>query len=363
MPRGRPHKSELVITPEDRAELLGWTKRRKSSHGLAQRASIVLRCSEGQTSAKVASDLRVTNTTVCKWRSRYIERGLAGLLDEPRCGAPRKVSDEQVESVVTATLETMPRDATHWSTRSMASVSGISYASVRRIWHAFGLQPHRVETFKLSNDPQFIEKVRDIIGLYLNPPTKAIVLCVDEKGQIQALDRTQPILPMAPGVAERRTHDYRRHGTTSLFAALDVATGKVIGETHRRHRSIEFKSFLDRIESEVPEELDIHIVLDNYGTHKSPLIRRWLLRHSRFHVHYTPTYSSWINQVERWFALLTEKQIRRGTHRSTRQLEDAVRLYLATSNETARPFVWHKTADDILASIARFCQRTSVPGH
>jgi transposase len=363
MPRGRPHHTVLVVSPEDRAELLRWTKRRKSSHGLARRADIVLRCADGCASRQVAADLRISNNTVGKWRSRFIQRGLAGLLDEPRCGAPRSISDEQVETVVTTTLETMPKDATHWSTRSLAAQSGISYASVRRIWHAFGLQPHRVENFKLSNDPQFIAKVRDIVGLYLNPPEKALVLCVDEKSQIQALDRTQPILPLAPGMAERRTHDYRRHGTTSLFAALDVASGKVIGETHRRHRSKEFKGFLDRIAREVPDDLDVHIVLDNYGTHKSPLIRHWLLRHPRFYVHYTPTYSSWINQVERWFSLLTEKQLRRGTHKSTRQLEDAVRLYLVTSNETAKPFVWTKTADDILASIARFCQRTSVPGH
>ncbi len=363
MPRGRPHHAVLVVSPEDRAELLRWTKRRKSSHGLAQRADIVLRCADGCANQKVAAELRITNNTVGKWRSRFLERGLAGLLDEPRCGAPRTISDEQVETVVTTTLETMPTDATHWSTRSLASRSGLSYASVRRIWHAFGLQPHRVETFKLSTDPQFIEKVRDIVGLYLNPPEKALVLCVDEKSQIQALDRTQPILPLAPGVAERRTHDYRRHGTTSLFAALDVATGKVIGETHRRHRSTEFKRFLDRVNREVPADLDVHIVLDNYGTQKSPLIRRWLLRHSRFHVHYTPTYSSWINQVECWFSLLTEKQLRRGTHKSTCQLEDAVRLYLATCNEAAKPFVWTKPADDILASVARFCQRTSVPGH
>jgi transposase len=330
---------------------------------LAQRASIILRCADGEPSSQVARDLRVTNTTVWKWRKRFIERGLAGLLDEPRVGAPRRISDAQVEKVVIATLETMPRDATHWSTRSMAAQTDISYASVRRIWHAFVLQPHRVETFKLSNDPQFIEKVRDIVGLYLNPPDRALVLCVDEKAQIQALDRTQPILPLAPGVAERHTNDYRRHGTTSLFAALNVATGKVIGETHRRHRSSEFKSFLDRIASDVPKQLDVHLVLDNYGTHKTPLIKRWLLRHPRFHVHFTPTYSSWINQVERWFSLLTEKQLRRGTHKSTRQLEDAVRLYLATSNESAKPFAWTKSADDILASIARFCQRTSVSGH
>jgi transposase len=363
MPRGRPPKAPLTVSDEDRVQLLRWTKRTKSSNGLARRADIVLRCADGLSSAQVAAELRVTRNTVCKWRSRYIEQGLAGLLDEPRSGAPRTVSDEAVEKVVTTTLEEMPRDATHWSTRSMAERSGVSRTTVRRIWSAFGLQPHRVENFKLSNDPQFIEKVRDIVGLYLNPPEAALVLCVDEKAQIQALDRTQPILPMAPGLPERRTHDYRRHGITSLFAAFDIATGKVIGETHREHRSVEFKSFLNRIDKEVPDELDVHLVLDNYGTHKTPLIKSWLLRHPRFHVHYTPTYSSWINQVERWFALLSEKQIRRGTHRSVPQLEQAIRLFLSIYNENPKPFIWVKTADQILESIRRFCVRISGPGH
>jgi transposase len=310
----------------------------------------------------VARDLRVDDKTVCKWRKRFIEQGLAGLLDEPRSGAPRKVTDAHVEEVVVKTLEATPRDATHWSTRSMAAASGLSDTTVLRIWRAFGLQPHRSETFKLSNDPQLVEKVRDIVGLYLNPPERALVLCVDEKSQIQALDRTQPIFPMRPGTPERRTHDYRRYGTTSLFAALDVASGKVIGETHRRHRAIEFRSFLDRIEKEVPGDLDVHLILDNYGTHKTPLIHRWLIRHPRFQLHFTPTYSSWINQVERWFALLTEKQLRRGTHRSTRALEDNIRLYLAINNQNPKPFVWVKTADEILANIARFCVRTSAAG-
>ena len=362
MPLGRP-KAPLALAGEDRTELLRWTKLPKTNNALAQRARILLRCADGIPNSAVAREFQVTNDTVGKWRSRYLKRGLAGLLDEPRCGAPRQISDDQVEAVVNATLESMPTDATHWSTRSMATRSGLSYASVRRIWHAFGLQPHRTETFKLSTDPQFIEKVRDIVGLYLDPPDRAMVLCVDEKSQIQALDRTQPILPMAPGLPERRTHDYRRHGTTSLFAALDVATGRIIGDLHRRHRSSEFKAFLERIEHEVPAELEVHLVLDNYGTHKTELIRRWLLRHPRFHVHYTPTYSSWINQVERWFAMLTEKQIRRGTHRSTRELEDAIRLYLGVHNQDPKPFTWVKTADQILASIARFCLRTSVSGH
>lgn len=363
MALGRPHAAALVLREEDRPELLRWSKRTKSSNGLAQRARIVLRCAEGQPSSTVASQLGVTNQTVGKWRARYIARGLGGLLDEPRCGAPRQVSDEQVETVLTKTLETMPRDATHWSTRAMAKTSGLSHTTVRRIWNAFGLQPHRVEHFKLSNDPQFTSKVRDIVGLYLNPPERALVLCADEKSEIQALDRTQPILPMRAGIPERRTHDYRRHGTTSLFAALDVKSGKVIGELHQRHRSIEFKSFLGRIEREVPAGLDVHLILDNYGTHKTALIQRWLVRHPRFQLHFTPTYSSWINQVERWFAGLTEKQLRRGTHRSTRALEDAIRLYLALNNADPKPFVWVKTADEILASVRRFCERTSVPGH
>src|SRR5215831_10760147 len=335
MLRGRP-KAPLIIPEDDRKALLRWTKRSKTLNALAQRARIILRCAEGADevpNSVVARELGVTDATVGKWRSRYIARGLAGLLDEERCGAPRTISDEKVEEVITKTLESLPVDATHWSTRSMAALVGLSDHSIARIWHAFGLQPHRVENFKLSNDPQFIEKVRDIVGLYLNPPTNALVLSVDEKAQIQALDRTQPILPLAPGVAERRTRDYRRHGITSLFAAFNVTTGQVIGEIHRRHRSPEFKRFLERIDKEVPAELDVHLILDNYGTHKTALIRGWLVRHPRFHVHYTPTYSSWINQVERWFSAFTEKQLRRGTHRSTRALEDAIRLYLAVYNE------------------------------
>ncbi len=294
MARGRPHKAELVLREEDRPELVRWSKRMKSSNGLAQRARIVLRCAEGLASSEVAAALGVTNATVGKWRARYIARGLGGLLDEPRCGAPRTISDEKVEEVVTQTLESLPRDATHWSTRAMAQRSGLSHTTVRRIWHAFGLQPHRVEHFKLSNDPQFIPKVRDIVGLYLDPSQHALVLSVDEKAQIQALDRTQPILPLRPGIPERQTHDYSRHGTTDLFAALEVKTGKVIGALHRRHRSAEFKSFLQRIDQEVPADLEVHLILDNYSTHKTPLVLRWLVRHPRYHLHFTPTYSSWI---------------------------------------------------------------------
>lgn len=362
MSTGRP-KAPLSVPPEDLETLQRWTARRKTSQALALRSRIILRSLSGLSNTQVATELGITGDTVGKWRNRYIAKGLAGLLDEPRSGAPRRIGDDQVEAVVVKTLESTPPDATHWSTREMAKVSGLSDTTVLRIWRAFGLQPHRSETFKLSNDPQLVEKVRDIVGLYLNPPERALVLCADEKAQIQALDRTQPIFPMRPGTPERRTHDYRRHGTTSLFAALDVATGKVIGQLHRRHRAVEFRSFLDRIDKEVPADLEVHLVLDNYGTHKTPLIHRWLLRHPRFHLHFTPTYSSWINQVERWFAMLTEKQLRRGTHCSTRALERAIRLYLAIHNEDPKPFVWVKTADEILANIARFCLRTSEAGH
>ncbi len=295
--------------------------------------------------------------------STLLERRLDGLLDEPRPGTPRKVGDEEVERVLALTLESTPRDATHWSTRSLAAEAGLSRSTVSRIWRAFALQPHRSETFKLSKDPLFVEKVRDIAGLYLNPPDRALVLCVDEKSQIQALDRTQPLLPMRPGQIERRTHDYKRYGTTSLFAALDVKTGKVIGELHRRHRSAEFRRFLDTIDQNVPPLLDVHLIMDNYGTHKTAVIRRWLAKRPRFHVHFTPTSASWINLVERWFAALTEKQIRRGTHRSVRELETAIKRYLAVTNESPRPFVWSKTADEILDSVARFCKRTSETGH
>jgi transposase len=359
---GRP-TAEITVSPEDRVILTRWTARRTTAQGLALRSRIVLRCATGMSSTAVARELGVTDQTVCKWRGRFVKKGAAGLLDEPRSGVPRKITDDQVEALIVKTLESTPRDATHWSTRSMAAATGLSRPTINRIWRVFGLQPHRTETFKLSPDPQLVEKVRDIVGLYLNPPERALVLCADEKSQIQALDRTQPILPMRPGQAERRTYDYKRHGTTSLFAALDVASGKVIGEVHRRHRSTEFRKFLDGIDAQVPGDLDVPLILDNYGTHKTPLIHRWLLRHPRFHLHFTPTYSSWINQVERWFATLTDKQIRRGSHRSTRALEDAIRLYLSTYNADPKPFAWVKSADDILNSIARFAQRTSETGH
>jgi transposase len=327
------------------------------------RARIILACAEGKPNGLVARQVRVRQQTVGKWRSRFLIKGLEGLLDEPRPGTPRRVTDADVEKVLTTTLESLPRDATHWSTRSLAQQSGLSRSTISRIWRAFGLQPHRSETFKLSKDPLFIDKVRDIVGLYLNPPDRALVLCVDEKSQIQALDRTQPLLPMRPGQAERRSHDYKRHGTTSLFAALDVKTGAVIGECYRRHRSVEFRKFLDTIEQSVPASLEVHLILDNYGTHKTATIRAWFAKRPRFHVHFTPTSASWINLVERWFATLTEKQIRRGAHRSVRELVTSIKSYLAVTNQSPRPFVWTKTADDILASVARFCARTSGSGH
>jgi len=362
MRTGRP-VAELVLTAEEKAALERWSRRPKSAQALARRSRIVLECARGESNTAVAQKLGITKQTVGKWRSRFLERRLDGLLDEPRPGTPRKVGDEEVERVLTLTLESTPRDATHWSTRSLAAEAGLSRSTVSRIWRAFALQPHRSETFKLSKDPLFVEKVRDIAGLYLNPPDPALVLCVDEKSQIQALDRTQPLLPMRPGQVERRTHDYKRHGTTSLFAALDVKTGKVIGEFHRRHRSAEFRKFLDTIDQAVPSRLDVHLVMDNYGTHKTAVIRNWLAKRPRFHVHFTPTSASWINLVERWFAALTEKQIRRGTHRSVRELEAAIKRYLAVTNASPRPFVWSKTADEILESIARFCKRTSETGH
>jgi transposase len=354
----------IALTDDERSTLESWLRRRKTSQALAERARIVLACATGKYSnVVIAEQLGVSRLTVGKWRSRFLKRRLDGLLDEPRPGQPRKVTDQHVERVITMTLESQPRDATHWSTRSLAKAVGMNQTAVSRIWRAFGLQPHRVDTFKLSKDPLFIEKVRDIVGLYLNPPERALVLCVDEKSQIQALDRTQPLLPLRPGQPERRSHDYKRHGTTSLFAALDVKTGHVIGELHRRHRAIEFRKFLDTIDDSVPKNLDVHLVLDNLSTHKTPAIQRWFLKRPRFHLHFTPTSTSWINLVERWFGILTDKQIRRGVHRSTRQLEEAIRRFVEIHNEDPKPFVWTKTADDILDSIRRYCERTNDSGH
>ena len=359
---GRP-AARVTISPSERTMLEQWARRRTTAQGLAQRARIILACAAGRADSDVAGELRVTRQMVGRWRRRFVRKRLDGLVDEPRPGAPRRITDLQVEQVIIDTLETTPTDATHWSTRTLATKVALSHSTVGRIWRAFGLQPHRSETFKLSRDPLFVEKTRDIVGLYLDPPDRAMLLCVDPNSHIQALDRTAPILTMTFGSPERRTHDYRRHGTTSLFAALDVATGRVIGECHRRHRSQEFLRFLDTIDARVPADVDVHLILDNYGTHKTARVRRWFVRHPRFHVHFTPTSASWLNLVERWFALLSEKQIKRGTHRSVRALETAIREYLATTNDVPKPFVWTKTADEILTKVARFCQRISNPGH
>jgi transposase len=359
MRTGRP-KRPLILTDDERDRLQSLAHRARSQSLLARRARVVVACSEGLDNQAVAKKLRCSKGMVGKWRSRFLKARLEGLYDEPRPGAPRKITDDQVERVVIQTLESSPRGETQWSTRGLAKATGLSRMTISRIWRAFGLQPHRSDTFKLSPDPQLIEKVRDIVGLYMNPPDHAAVFCVDEKSQIQALDRTQPLLPMRPGQAERRTHDYRRHGTTSLFAALELKTSRVIGQLHRRHRSAEFRKFLDQIEAQVPAELDVHIIADNYGTHKTTLIRKWFAKRPRFHLHFTPTYGSWINLVERWFAELTNKRIRRGVFRSVKELESAIREYIEVHNEDPKPFTWTRTADQILHSIARYAQRTSA---
>jgi transposase len=357
MRTGRP-RTLLMLTADERERLESLAHRSRSAPHVARRARIILACADGRATTNVAKRLHVSPTTVCKWRSRFLSDRIDGLYDEPRPGTPRQIGDDQIEAVIVRTLETTPRGATHWSVRDMAKASGVSRSTVNRIWRAFGLQPHRTETFKLSKDPLLIDKVRDIVGLYMNPPDHAVVLCVDEKSQIQALDRTQPLLPMRPGQVERRTHDYKRHGTTSLFAALDVKTSQVISQFHRRHRSREFRQFLDAIDQQVPRDRDVHLIMDNYGTHKTLLIKNWLLKRPRFHVHFTPTYGSWLNLVERWFAALTTKQLRRGAHRSVTQLEKAIREFIDAHHADPKPFVWTKTADEILASIARFAQRT-----
>jgi transposase len=364
MAKGRP-KAELVLSDEERQTLERWARRPKSSQQLALRSRIVLACAGDRMNQQVAAELRVTIQTVGKWRARFVARRLDGLLDEPRPGAPRTISDEQVEKVITKTLETKPEHATHWSTRGMAKATGLSQTAISRIWRAFNLQPHRTETFKLSTDPLFIDKVRDVVGLYLNPPDRAIVLCVDEKSQVQALDRSQPLLPMSCGQVERQTHDYVRHGTTSLFAALDVATGKVIGKCHQQHRHQEFIKFLELIDERIPEEpgLSIHLVMDNYATHKTPKVKRWFARRPRYHVHFIPTSSSWLNQVERFFAEITEKRIRRGAFRSVQALRTAIEDYLDHHNRKARPFAWTADADLILSRVKTICKRINNSGH
>ena len=359
---GRP-KAQVVLNETEREQLEAWARRRKTAQALAMRSQAELSCADGRDNKEVAAPLRVTPQEVSKWRNRFAWQRLESLLDAPRPGAPWTIDDAKVDVVIARQLESVPKNATHRSTRDMAREMGRSQTAVTRIWRAFGLQPHRQETFKLSTDPLFVEKVRDIVGLYLDPPVRAMVLCVDEKSQIQALDRTQPILPLPPCIPARRTHHYMRRGTTTLFAALDIASCEVIGELHRRHRSTEFLQFLRTIDTNVPSDLDVHLVMDNYGTHKTPAVKNWFARHPCFQVHFTPTSASWINQVERWFASLTEKQIRHGVHRSTRQLEQAIRSYLDTYNADPKPFAWAKSADDIFASSERFCLRISNSGH
>jgi transposase len=351
------------LSDGEREQLEAWARRGKSAQAVAQRSRIVLAAAEGLNNTEIGQRLGIDLKTARKWRSRFAADRLDGLVDEPRPGQPRKVTDAQVEEVIVRTLESTPRDATHWSTRSMAAEVGLSQTAVSRIWRAFGLQPHRQETWKLSKDPQFIDKVRDVVGLYLDPPERAVVLCVDEKSQIQALDRTAPILPMLPGTPQRATHDYKRSGTSSLYAALDITTGKVIGSLHSRHRAIEFKRFLQTLDREVPGELDVHVILDNASTHKTPTVQKWLAGHPRFVLHFTPTSSSWMNLVERWFAELTNKKLKRGTHRSVRQLNTDIRAWIETWNENPRPYIWTKTADQILDSIARYCGRINDSRH
>ena len=343
--------------------MVAWSRRATSANALAVRSRIVLAAAEGMSTSAVARRLDVSVGTARRWRARFVGEGLDGLLDEPRPGRPRTVADEQVEAVITRTLETTPKDATQWSTRSLAAELGMSQSAVSRIWRAFGLQPHRQDSWKLSRDPQFIDKVRDVVGLYLDPPEAAVVLCVDEKSQIQALDRTAPIFPMMPGTPARATHDYRRAGTSSLYAALDITSGRVIGSLHSRHRAIEFKKFLATIDREVPAEFQVHVVLDNASTHKTPAVKRWLIAHPRFVLHFTPTSSSWLNLVERWFGELTTKKLQRGTHRSVRALNTDIRAWINTWNDNPRPYVWTKTADQILDTITRYCTRINDSRH
>ena len=359
---GRP-KAELVLSDDEREQLLRWARRRKSSQALALRCRIVLECATGAANTVVADRLGVSEPTVGKWRSRFVAHRLDGLCDDARPGRPATVSAEQVEDVIVATLESTPANATHWSRAKMAERTGLSKSTIGRIWKAFGLQPHRADGFKLSNDPLFVEKVYDIVGLYLNPPESAVVLSVDEKSQVQALSRSQPALPMMPGMPEKRTHDYLRHGTTSLFAAMNVADGTVIASTHRRHRATEFKKFLAKIDAHVPADLDVHVVCDNYGTHKHPTVNTWLAKHPRFHMHFTPTYSSWINQVERLFAEVTRDLLQRSDHRSVQALEKDLRTWVTAWNENPKPFIWTKTAEQILDSLGRLLQRTNGAGH
>ena len=355
--KGRPI-IPLILSSDEREYLERQVRRHRAPRSLSERCRVILRCADGVPSKSVAGELGVHEHTVGKWRRRFLKDRIEGLLDEARPGRPRTINDDQVAAVIERTLRSTPKDATHWSIRSMAAETAFSHTTIRRIWTAFGLQPHRSETFKLSSDPLFVDKVRDIVGLYLSPPNRALVLSVDEKSQIQALDREQPVLPMMPGIPERRTHSYVRHGTTSLFAALDIASGFVIGKCYNRHRAVEFLDFLKQIDNQVPEGLDVHIIMDNYATHKTGMIKAWLARRPHYHVHFTPTSASWINHIERWFAELTRKQLRRGVHTSTKQLETDIRAFIERHNEKPKPYRWTKSADEILASVKRFCQKT-----
>ena len=358
-----PRLDPLVLSDEELSVLTGWARRRKTSQALALRSRIVLACAAGGTIGDVAREVGVSRNTVSKWRSRFVADRLEGLSDERRPGRPRLIGDEQVERVITTTLEETPGADTHWSTRSMASATGMSQSAISRIWRAFGLKPHAVETWKLSSDPQFVDKVRDVVGLYMSPPENALVLAVDEKSQMQAIDRTAPILPIMPTTPARMTHDYVRHGTTSLFAAFDLASGSVIAQHYRRHRHQEFLRFLKLIDNAVPQHLDLHLVLDNYATHKTPKVKEWLIRHPRFHLHFTPTSSSWLNLVERWFAELTNRKLRRSAHRSVTELEADVRKWINEWNADPKPFVWTKSADEILETLAAYCQRINDSRH
>src|SRR5436305_417553 len=359
---GRPTKA-LNVTPEEKEKLAMLARRPKSAQALAMRARIVLGCEEGLSNGAVAKRLHITGATVCKWRERFRVSRLEGLLDEPRPGAPRSITDVQVEEVVTTTLESMPKNSTHWSSRLMAAKTGLSQTAIIRIWRAFGLQPHRVENFKFSKDPQFVEKVRDIVGLYMNPPDHAMVLCVDEKSQVQALNRTQPILPLAPGVPARQSHDYERHGVTSLFAALDVASGVTISNCYRRHRHQEFLRFLNDIDTSLPPGFDVHLILHEYGTHKVRKVQARLGRHPSYHVHFTPTSRSWLNRLVRLIAAVTERCVSRGSHTAVRQLEEAMLGYLNDRNKNPKPFIWTAPAELILGKVQRLCERISNSGH
>lgn len=359
---GRP-KAELVLTDDEREQLGRWSRRAKSAQSLALRSRIVLACADGLDNTAAATRVGCSPATVGKWRARFVEHRVDGLIDEPRPGRPPTISAEKVEDVVVSTLESTPTNATHWSRTKMAQRSGLSPSTIGRIWRSFELKPHREDGFKLSNDPLFVEKVYDVVGLYLNPPEAAVVLCVDEKSQVQALSRSQPAFPMMPGMPEKRTHDYIRHGTTSLFAAFNTADGTVISSLHRRHRATEFRKFMNKIDTEVPEHLEVHLICDNYGTHKTPTITTWLERHPRFHMHFTPTYSSWLNQVERFFAYITSDLLQRSDHRNVQTLEADIRKWIKAWNENPQPFIWTKTAEQILESLARLLQRTTGAGH